>query len=142
MRRIAAVFLPSLRIELMRSEAPDPGSPLALVIAREGGAVRDERTLLGNTRLDEVSKEAHALGVRPRQTIAAARARCSSLRVRVVHLGAVRDALARLAEGLLAYGASTSFDVEGSTVFVDVTGCAHLHRSSADPDGEPAGLIE
>ncbi|MDP9150373.1 MAG: DNA polymerase Y family protein [Myxococcota bacterium] len=131
------MFLPNLRIELVRSEMSDPRAPLALVIARGGGAVKDERSLLGNTRLDEVSSEARALGVRSRQTIAAARARCSSLRVRVVALGAVRDALARIAESLLAVGATTSFDLEGNVVWVDVTGCGHLHRSSLDPSGEP-----
>ena len=131
------MFLPNLRIELVRSQMSDPNVPLALVIAREGGAVKDERSLLGNTRLDEVSLEARALGVRPRQTIAAARAKCSSLRVRVVPLGAVREALARIAESLLAFGATTSFDLDGNGVWVDVTGCAHLHRSPVDPNGEP-----
>lgn len=134
------MVLPDLRIELVRSETLDPKVPLALVIARGGGAVKDERSLLGNTRLDEVSSEARALGVRPRQTIAAARAKCSSLRVRVVALGAVRDALARIAESLLAFGATTSFDLEGNVVWVDVTGSGHLHRSSFDPSGEPTLL--
>jgi protein ImuB len=139
-RRIAAVFLPDLRIELVRAEMSDPKVPLALVIAREGGAVKDERSLLGNTRLDEVSPEACALGVRPRQTIAAARARCSSLRVRVVAMAVVRDALARIAESLLTFGATTSFDLGGNVAWVDVTGCGHLHRSSLDPSGEPTLL--
>ncbi len=119
MRRIVAVALPRIRIELVRSELPEPerDGPLALVIARQGSALKDERSLLGNTRLD----------VRPQQTIAAARARCSSLRVRVVSLSLVRGALARIAESLLVFGATTSLDVETSTVWVDVTGCAHLH---------------
>jgi protein ImuB len=127
LHRFAAVVLPSLRIELVRTEMPDVGGPLALVIAREGGAVKDERSLLGNTRLDEVSPEAHAVGVRPRQTIAAARAKYSALAVRVVKLGVVEEALSRIAEALLAFGTTTAFDLESNTVWVDVTGCAHLH---------------
>ena len=136
MRRIAAVFLPQLRIELVRSGMTDAKAPLALVIATNGGTIKDERSLLGNTRLDEVSAEARAFGIHAKQTIAAARARCSALRVRVITLDAVQSALGRIAEALLAFGATTSFDLLASTVWVDVTGCSHLHRSPLDPDGE------
>jgi protein ImuB len=135
---MVAVYLPLLRIELARTSIRDERGPLALVIARPGGAVKDERSLLGNTRLDEVCPEAHALGLRPRQTIASARARCADLRVRVVPLLAVEDALGRIAEALLAFGATTSFGLERSVVWVDVTGCAHLHRTGKDPTGEAA----
>jgi protein ImuB len=41
-----------------------------------------------------------------------------------------------MAEGLLAYGATTSFELESGVVWIDVTGCAHLHRSESDPTGE------
>lgn len=127
--RFAAVYLPWVRVELARARM-DPRereAPLAIVIARPGGAVKDERSLLGNTRLDEVALEAHALGVRRGQTIAAARAKSADLRVRVVAMDAVRDVLARTAEAGLAFGATTSFDVTADVVTVDVTGCAHLH---------------
>src|SRR5260221_610466 len=110
MRRIVAVFPPFLRIELARASLRDDGGPLALVIARPGDAVEDERSLLGNTQLDEVCPEAYARGLRPKQTIAAARARCAELRVRVVPLDAVRVALGRISEALLALGPTTSFD--------------------------------
>jgi protein ImuB len=136
-RRIAAVHLPFLRIELARSSADSRG-PLALVIARPGGAVKDERSLTGNTRLDEVCPEAHASGLRSGQTIASARARCAVLRVRVVTSEAVKSALERVAEALLAFGSATSFDLEHNLVWVDVTGCAHLHRTAADDSGEVA----
>lgn len=135
MRRIVAVWLPFLRIEIARLSLLDEG-PLALVVARPGGVVKDERSLLGNTRLDEVCSEARARGLRPGQTIASARARCTELRVRVVALGAVNDALSRICEALLAFAATVSFDLESNVVWLDITGCAHLHGSESDLTGE------
>jgi len=92
------------------------------------------------------------LGVQPGQTIAQARARASNLAVRVVRPEAVQDALARLAEVALAFGATVSFSFThersadavatasyGDVVWVDVTGCAHLHAPRATDgigDGE------
>lgn len=149
--RIAAVSLPDLRVELVRAgegahgaaEPVAPGAPLAIVVAPPP---LTEAKLLGNTRLDVVSAEARALGVRAGQTIAAARARAGDLAVRVVRPDAVRVVLARLAEVALAFGATVSFapatdevGSSGDVVWVDVTGCAHLHASgpSTDPvEGE------
>ncbi len=139
--RICAVSLPDLRIELVREEfdaasptsATNAGRPLALVVAPPP---MTEAKLLGNTRLSVVSREARALGVQPGQTLAQARARASDLTVRVVRPEAVRDVLARLAEVGLAFGATVSFVMEGATsafgdlVWIDVTGCAHLHVPS------------
>ncbi|HEY8038841.1 MAG TPA: DNA polymerase Y family protein [Polyangiaceae bacterium] len=96
-------------------------------MGRPGGAVKTERDVMGNTRLDVVSREARALGVRAGQTVAAARAKCAELRVRVVAEGAVRGALARVAEVALAFGPATAFDVVEDVVWVDVGGCEHLH---------------
>ncbi len=136
MRRIVAVVLPFLRIELARASLPDDAGPLALVVARPCGGIKDERSLLGNTRLDEVCPEARARGLRPRQTIASARARCAELRVRVVALEAVREALSRVSEALMAFGSTASFELESNVLWLDVTGCAHLHGSESDPTGE------
>ncbi len=63
----------------------------------------------------------------------------ANLRIECVRseMGAVQDALARIAESLLIFGITTSFALERNAVWVDVTGCAHLHRSSLDPNGEP-----
>ena len=141
--RIAAICLPELRVEVVRasadrlsSSAPsreglEPGAPLAIVVAPEP---LTEAKLLGNTRLDVVSPEARALGVDPGMTIAAARAKAYNLTVRVVRPDAVKGVLARLAEVALAFGATVSFatasdalDSPGDIVWVDVTGCAHLH---------------
>jgi protein ImuB len=140
MRRIACISLPEIRVEIAREAEKTPNlcgsaalrlSTLAVVIARPGGAVRTERDVLGNTRLDVVSREAFALGVRPGQTVAAARAKHAELHVRVVPEGAVRTALARIAEAALAFGPASAFDVATDVVWVDVGGCAHLHGGEA-----------
>jgi protein ImuB len=137
--RFAAIALPLVRVEIARAAlAPEEG-PLAVVIARADGAVKDEASLLGNTRLDEVSPEARALGIRAGQTIAAARARAADLRVRVVHVDAVRGVLAAVAEAALAFGAIVAFEaggIAGDVVWADVTGCAHLFACKGDQEGE------
>ena len=141
--RIAAISLPELRVELVHAtvEGLDPSLPLAIVVAPPP---MTETKLLGNTRLDVVSRSARARGVSPGQTIAQARARAGNLAVRVVRPDAVYDELARLAEVALAFGATVSFSSggeggsAGDTVFVDVTGCAHLHASRS-ADGSASG---
>lgn len=134
--RVAAISLPELRVEVVRASTTTSdvahGRALAIVVAE---APMTETKLLGNTRLDVVSREARALGVQPGQTIAQARARAADLAVRVVRPDAVRGVLARLAEVALAFGATVAFGEAGSeasnaygdVVWVDVTGCAHLH---------------
>src|SRR5205814_1088595 len=82
--------------------------PLAIVVARPGGGVDDETSLLGNTRLAEVSAEAAARGVRSGFTMAAARARAVDLCVRVVRADAVEKTLARGADALLVLGAAAT----------------------------------
>jgi protein ImuB len=130
--RVCAVSLPDLRVELVRAlDATTLPGPVAIVVAEPP---MTETKLLGNTRIDVVSREACALGVQPGQTIAQARARAGDLSVRVVRPEAVRDVLAGLAEVGLAFGATVSFGVAhayqgdfGDVVWIDVTGCAHLH---------------
>jgi len=135
MRRVACIALPEIRVEIAQSplyEALSPEGvggkgPLAVVIARKGGAVKSEREVLGNTRLDVVSREAKNAGIRAGQTVAAARAKHAGLRVRVVAEDAVEGALARVAEVALAFGPTAAFDVTEDVVWVEVGGCAHLH---------------
>jgi protein ImuB len=140
MRRVACIALPEIRVEIagppsspvLPSGAADGkgrgrGGPLAVVIARRGGAVKTEREVQGNTRLDVVSREARAAGIRAGQTVAAARAKHAELRVRVVAEEAVAGALARVAEVALAFGPAVAFDVTEDVVWVEVGGCAHLH---------------
>jgi protein ImuB len=124
MRRVACIALSGLRLEIAREREP---SPLAIVISRPGGSVKTERDVLGGTRLDVVSPEAHAVGVRAGQTVAAARARCAELRVKVVGEHAVHLALVRIAESMLAFGPVVAFDPSQDVVLVEVGGCAHLH---------------
>jgi protein ImuB len=135
MRRVACIALPEVRLEVAKSEG---SSLLAVVIARPGGAVQSERDVLGNTRLDVVSREARRLGVRAGQTVASARAKCAALNVRVVAEAAVQTALARIAEVALAFGPTVAFDVAHDVVWVDVGGCAHLHGG----EGELARALE
>jgi hypothetical protein len=104
--RIAAISLPELRVEVVRAETRLDQRPLAIVVAP---SPMTEAKLLGNTRLDVVSREARALGVHSGQTIAQARARASDLAVRVVRPDDVNGVLARLAEVALAFGATVSY---------------------------------
>src|SRR5215472_15681300 len=108
MRRVACIALPQIRIDIAR-ERIESESPLAVVVAREGGAVQSERDVLGNTRLDVVSKECSDFGIRAGQTVAAARAKCSKLRICVVDPKDVRAALVRIAESTIAFGPLTAF---------------------------------
>ena len=136
-RRIAALSLPDIRVEIAREreeECKDGSSLdfLAVIVARAGSAVQVERDVLGNTRIDFVSRQARALGVHAGQTVAAARAKCAAIRVRIVAEGAVRTALARIAEAALAFGPATSFDIAQDVVWIDVSGCSHLHGSEIE----------
>lgn len=134
-------------VEALAQWTPEPvESVLGIVVSRPGSAVKRERDVLGNTRLDVVSREARALGIRAGFTVAAARAKCAGLQVRVVHEGAVHSALARVAEAALAFGPASGFDIASDVVWVDVGGCAHLHAPRAandastvtEPEGEMA----
>lgn len=134
--RICAISLPEIRVEIVRErDASLERAPIGIVVAPPP---MTETKLLGNTRLDVVSFEAQRLGVRSGQTIAQARARAGALSVRVVRPDAVRDVLARLAEIALAFGATVAFSTDEDVVWVDVTGCAHLHVAARDRqlDGE------
>jgi protein ImuB len=124
MRRVAAVFLGKLRIEIVGEKE---ALPLAVVVSRPGGSVQSELDVLGNTRIDVASAEARAFGVRSGQTVSAARAKCAHLRVKVVGGQAVHAALVRIAESMLAFGPAVSFDRAGDVIWVEVGGCAHLH---------------
>jgi protein ImuB len=126
--RVCAVRLPELRVELVReNDASLERAPLGIVVAPPP---MTETKLLGNTRLDVVSREAQLLGVRVGHTIAQARARAGALSVRVVRPDAVSNVLARLAEISLAFGATVAYSADEDVLWVDITGCAHLHGST------------
>jgi protein ImuB len=111
---------------------------LAIVVARPGGSVKTERDVLGGTRLDVVSRPARALGIRPKQTVASARAKCADLSVRVVAEEAVRSALERVAEAAQSFGPAVAYDAAQDVVWVEIGGCAHLHGG----EGELARTIQ
>jgi protein ImuB len=138
LRRVVCIALPEIRLEIAagaekareRGVSPGPSKRdgiLAVVVARPGGKLRTERDVLGATKLDVVSRAARESGVRAGQTVAAARAKCSELRVCVVLEDEVRTALERVAEAALAFGPSVALDVARDVVWVEVGGCAHLH---------------
>lgn len=140
--RVCAVSLPELRIELVRASMrlDEQERPLAVVVAEPP---LTERDLLGNTRLSVVSREARALGVQPGQTIAQARARAGDLAVRVVRPEAVKDLLARIAEVGLAFGATVSYAAGAvDLVWIDITGCAHLHARSTTSGSTSEALLD
>ena len=125
-RRVVCIALTQIRVEIAM-EGTKEESPLAVVVARPGGAVKTERDVLGNTKIDVVSTKACALGVRAGQTVAAARAKCAELRLRVVKEGVVRGALERIAEMALVFGPTVAFDEAQDVVWIEVGGCSHLH---------------
>lgn len=102
-----------------------------------------ESELTGNVRLHAVCARARAAGISPGQTLAAARAMATELVVRVVLAEALSAALERVAEAALAFGATASFargEAGDDTVWVDVTGCAHLFVDAASPTRADDGL--
>lgn len=123
-KRICAVALPMLQLEI----AGVKGRPAGVIVTRVGDE-RTENKLTGNVRLDEVSPEARALGVRIGQTIAQARSRIALLEVRIVREMEARQTLERLAEVLLAFGSPVSFDAH--TVYVDVTTSGRIFSREA-----------
>lgn len=139
MRRVVAIALSSLRLGIARQrDAALEHAPLAVVVARSDDAIADERSILGNTRLDEVDARAQREGIRPGHTVAQARAKLAELAVRVVHERDAQGTLESLAEIMLAFGATTAILRERDTILIDVTGCAHLHPPSPDdPEGIP-----
>jgi protein ImuB len=129
MRRVVCLALPEIRLEIARERTMhEVGErPLAIVVAHPGGSVQTERDIVGGTRLDVVSRRARSLGIRPKQTVAAARAKCAELSVRVVAEGSVQSALERVAEAAQSFGPAVGFDVVADVVWVEIGGCAHLH---------------
>jgi protein ImuB len=142
-RRIAAVALRSILVEVARQKSMETvGAPLAVVL--EEREDKDERAVLGNTRITAVSDEAWDLSVRPTMTVASAKARVSDLRVRVVHASHVRRTFWSIAEACLAFGATTALSLDArwndeEIIWIDVTGCAHLHGPT-EVEGERALL--
>jgi protein ImuB len=140
-RRIAAIVLPQLGCELVRQKLRIDG-PLAVLLRKEEdgegeGEARDRAT----ATLDLVDEAAFHYGVRPGQRVAEALALLASLAVHEVGFAEIDEALGRVAELALAFGPTTAIrlaperrdearapsgDAPFDTVWVDVTGAAHL----------------
>ena len=126
-RRILAVVLPELACELARATWPGGRAPerLAVVVSDDPLAPHPGDVL------HAVTEAARRCGVREGQTVAEARAVVSSLAVRAVEPSRVTDALASVAESLLAYGPRVALCLDTreqlrDSAWVDLTGCAHL----------------
>lgn len=132
-RRVAAVVLPALWCELVELKpAPGPAHeppPLGVVL----GEPTDAREIAATSVLKAVNARAHRLGVRPGQTLAEARALVAHLEVRRVSNAELERGLGRVAEIAMAFGATVAVELP-DTVWVDVTGSAHLF-------GGEAGLV-
>jgi protein ImuB len=155
--RIVAIVLPDLALEVTRKSArtrePSASSSVAsavsssvasaVILASRAGMT--EADLTGNVRLHSVCEHARAEGIAPGHTLAAARARLSELSVSLVTEDALEQALARIAEAALAFGATVSFargTEADDTVWIDVTGCAHLFAGPMDTEGSQDPLEE
>ncbi|MFO0566805.1 MAG: DNA polymerase Y family protein [Polyangiaceae bacterium] len=136
-RRIAAVVLPELTLELaieawrvaQAVQQSRPGAPersgFAVVLRERDVEGEASEPLQATALLDAVDAEARRFGVRPGQSIAEACALLARLEVRELAISDLRAALSRVAEAALAFGATVAFEPP-DTVWVDVTGAAHL----------------
>jgi protein ImuB len=134
-RRIAAVVLPELLVELASSRlavgsAPAQRSKLVPlgVVMTQGAAAGEE--IAATAVLGAVNAAARRFGVRSMQTIAEACALVSNLVVRSVSQPEVSATLGRIAEVALGFGATVSLEAP-DTVWVDISGAAHLWGSEA-----------
>ncbi|MBI4954288.1 MAG: DNA polymerase Y family protein, partial [Myxococcales bacterium] len=140
-RRIAAIVLPELALELGRAHRRrgDREGPFAVIVADAPG----EPAVEGNAVLAAVDVRAYRCGVRPGQSVAQAAAFVGKLEVAVVAPRAIEQALAAVAEVALAFGTTAALERTPapaalssawggagagpwSTVWLDVTGCARL----------------
>jgi protein ImuB len=155
-RRVAALVLPALLCEL--AEAPrgvprgavksssarhrpeksstqssatslKPGEPLPLGVVLLEKTGSDEE-VVSTSILSAVNDAALRLGVRAGQTLAEARVLASRLLVRRVPQAALDTGLGSIAEIALGFGATVAFSAP-DTVWVDVTGAAHLFGGEA-----------
>jgi len=137
-RRIVAVVLPQLGCELVRQRQKVEG-PLAVLFSRRAAEAEDKAT----AALDLVDEAAWRYGVRPGQRVAEAQATLAELSIQKVSFASVDEALGRVAEVCLGLGTTAAIrlrpekpdddasrgpsgDAPFDTVFLDVTGAAHL----------------
>jgi protein ImuB len=128
-RRIAALVLPSLLVEVVERSTPErTGNAFGVVVVDE--RVPADEPLRPTIKLDAVSPAARRYGVRPGQTIAEAGAFIAGFEVRRLPTSALTQALATVAEVALAFGATVALG-SPDTVWVDITGSSHLFGGEA-----------
>lgn len=133
MKRIAAIVLPDLLCELVRRRT-DVRGPLAVLVEEPGHSEASAVTSL----IEAVDEEARSWGVMPGQRVVEASAIASHLCVQRVTRAHVDEALSVVAETALAFAPTVSvalsaraheawsFEGAADTVWLDVTGAAHL----------------
>lgn len=156
MRRIAAIVLPRLACELARASARVRGEelsgPFGVVVSDEAEAdTLAPHEPLAVALLAAVDEQAGRYGVRPGQSVAEATAFVSRLRITRLRRDELRRELASVAELALAHGTTAALAIElatpssespwggaavvypggagagpEDTVWLDVSGCAHL----------------
>jgi protein ImuB len=136
---MAAVFMPDFACEIVSVKSslfsPPAGNsksadaPLAIVDA-PALAAKGEEAALGGVIL-AANEAAHRYGVRVGQTVAEARALVAHLQIRGLSAKELRHALGRVADVVLGFGSTASIEsddaeIPSDTVWLDVTGTAHL----------------
>jgi protein ImuB len=127
-RRIAAVFMPDLACEIVGTKSSHE-APLAVVDAPVE-ASKSEEVALGGV-IVAADEAARRYGVKVGQTVAEARALVAHLLIRGLSPKDLRQTLGRVADVVLGYGStacieSDDAEVPSDTVWIDVTGAAHL----------------
>jgi len=143
-RRVAAIVLPQLACEIVRQKPAfaraaesKPRGPIGVILDPKSGT----EPVLETATLDVVEDEARRLGVRPGQKVAEAAALAAHLDVHRVTYAEIDAALGRVAEVALSFAPTAAIRLkEGAedlartpwgeapfdTVWLDVTGSAHL----------------
>lgn len=132
--RVAAIVLPRLACELAVAEREPSRAPLAVVFSEE-----EDGDTSAAAEVGAVCERARAAGVRPGMRVAEAMARAADLRFERLSRRALVRALGSVAEVAMEFGVTVSISSHApplDTVWVDVTGAAHLFG------GEPALLDE
>lgn len=142
-RRIAAVALPQLGVELVRQRVHVDG-PLAVIYTYGlSDSHIEERQTRNNAIaiIDLVDESAWHYGVRPGQGVAEAQATLAGLQIHTVNIEEIFAALGRVAEVCLNLGTTAAIRLHPEqsgeservkrqtvhdTVWLDITGAAHL----------------
>lgn len=128
-RRVAAIVLPRFACELaLANKEHHSRAPLAVVFSEDG----EEESAAAE--VGAVCERARAAGVRPGMRVAEAMARTADLRFERVSPRALVRALGTIAEVAMEFGVTVSISLHSpplDTVWVDVTGAAHLFGGEA-----------